>query len=235
MLTTEGGHVAFAPSDETEIEIWRRLTRKYGRVSVERVLSGSGLYDLYLALADIAGAKPACADPKGVEEAARAGDAVAGQTIDRFCRILGAVAGDIALGLGARGGVYVTGGVAQHLADHIAAGGFRERFEAKGRFDGYMRAIPTYLITDAYTALIGSAQVAGRAGAGMTLEEILTLAPVVPVLTVEEAAHAVPLARALAAGGLKALEVTLRTPAPLRPSSASPARWRTPSPAPAPP
>ncbi len=157
VLSTEGGHVAFAPADELEVEIWRRFTRKRDRVSVERVLSGAGLYELYLALADIDGAAAPCAHQEEVQVAAQAGDPLAAKTVDRFCLILGAVAGDIALGLGARGGVYVTGGVAQRLADQLAAGGFRERFEAKGRFQAYMRAIPAWLILEPYAALIGAA------------------------------------------------------------------------------
>jgi glucokinase len=159
VLTTEGGHVAFAPTDELEVEIWKRLAAQFGRVSVERILSGPGLYDLYLAMAAIRGEASACADEREVHAAADAGDALADAAVDRFVLILGSTAGDIALGLGARGGVYVTGGVAQKLADRIAGDGFRKRFEAKGRFHGYMRAIPTWLITDPYTALIGSAAV----------------------------------------------------------------------------
>ena len=157
VLATEGGHVAFAPTDDLEIEIWRRFMRGRERVSVERVLSGSGLYELYRALADIEGVAAALADQKAVHAAADGGEPLAARTIDRFCRILGSVAGDIALGMGARGGVYVTGGVAEKLADHLAAGGFRERFEAKGRFVDYVNAIPTWLVMDPYAALIGAA------------------------------------------------------------------------------
>ena len=159
VLTTEGGHVAFAPTDELEVEIWRRLKAQFGRVSVERILSGPGLYDLYLALGAVQGQAADCADEREVHAAADRGDALAGAAVERFVLILGSVAGDVALALGARGGVYVTGGVAQKLADRVAGDGFRKRFEAKGRFHGYMRAIPTWLVTDPYTALIGAASV----------------------------------------------------------------------------
>jgi glucokinase len=157
VLTTEGGHAGFAPTDEVELEIWRRFARQRERVSIERVLSGSGLFELYQALADIDGVPASLSDQKEVHAAADAGDPLARRTVDRFCCILGSTAGDIALGMGARGGVYVTGGVAQRLADHLAASGFRERFEAKGRFVDYMRAIPTLLVLDPYAALIGAA------------------------------------------------------------------------------
>ena len=157
VMPTEGGHIAFAPTDELEVEIWRRLMQGRQRVSIERVLSGSGLYELYRAMADIEGAPAPLEDQKAVHAAAEAGDGLAARTIDRFCRILGSVAGDVALVMGARGGVYVTGGVAEKLADALAEGGFRERFEAKGRFVGYMQAIPTWLVLDPYAALIGAA------------------------------------------------------------------------------
>jgi len=157
VLATEGGHVGFAPADELEIEIWRRFASRRGRISVERVLSGSGLHELYQAFGDIEGAPATLEDAKAVQEAAEAGDALAARTVDRFCRILGGVAGDFALAYGALAGVYVTGGVAEKLALQLAEGGFRERFEAKGRFVDYMRAIPTWLVLDPYAALIGAA------------------------------------------------------------------------------
>ncbi|HEY5412124.1 MAG TPA: glucokinase [Caulobacteraceae bacterium] len=157
VLATEGGHVGFAPTDEVEIEIWLRFARGRERVSIERVLSGSGLFELYQALADIEGAPAALADQRAVQAAAESGDPLASRAVDRFCRILGSTAGDFALGYGARAGIYVTGGVAEKLADQLAKGGFRERFEAKGRFEAYMRAIPTWLVLDPYAALIGAA------------------------------------------------------------------------------
>lgn len=157
VLATEGGHVGFAPTDELEIEIWRRFAKGRGRISVERVLSGSGLHELYQAMADIEGAPAGLPDAKAVQAAAEAGDPLAQRTVDRFCRILGSTAGDFALAYGALAGVYVTGGVAEKLAGQLTKGGFRERFDAKGRFEGYMRAIPTWLVLDPYAALIGAA------------------------------------------------------------------------------
>jgi glucokinase len=157
VLATEGGHAGFAPFDEAELEIWRILRRRLGRVSIERVLSGPGLYDIYLALAEINGRAPRLNDEREVHRAGDGGDELAAGALDQFCAILGSTAGDIALSLGARGGVFITGGVALKLADRICAGGFRDRFESKGRFDSYMRAIPTQLVLEPYTALIGAA------------------------------------------------------------------------------
>jgi glucokinase len=157
VLSTEGGHIAFAPTDAMELKLLERLIARFGRVSIERILSGPGLYNLYEAMAEVSGQPAACKDQREVDAAADAGDPLARQTLERFVLILGAAAGDLALATGARGGVYITGGVAEKLVDHIVAGGFRERFEAKGRFQAYMRAIPTWLVTDGYTGLIGAA------------------------------------------------------------------------------
>lgn len=157
-IATEGGHGAFAPCDEIEVEIWRRLKARYGRVSIERVLSGQGLYDLYCVLAELDGASAELADEKAVVAAGQAGEALACAALDRFCGILGAVAGDLALTYGARGGVYVSGGIAPRLIDRIATGGFRARFEDKGRLTDYVKDIPTFVILHPYAALVGAAR-----------------------------------------------------------------------------
>ena len=157
-LATEGAHSAFAPCDEVEVEIWRRLKTKYGRVSKERILSGAGLYDLYLALADIEGAAASLPDQEAVTAAAASGEGLAVATVDRFCEILGSVAGDLALVLGARGGVFIGGGIAPKLIDSLVSGGFRRRFEEKGRLTDYVRAIPTAVILHPYAALLGAAR-----------------------------------------------------------------------------
>lgn len=154
-VATEAGHAGFAPHDAVEVEVWKRLQGLYGRVSVERVLSGQGLYDLYLALEDMAGRTPSLADERAVVEAAAGGDETAAEVLDRFCAILGGVAGDLALTYGARGGVYVGGGIAPRMVERLMSGGFRDRFEAKGRLTDYVREIPTYLITHPYAALVG--------------------------------------------------------------------------------
>jgi glucokinase len=157
-VATEGGHAGFSPYDETEVEIWRRLKAMYGRVSIERVLSGQGLYDLYCALSEIECKDNDLSDERAVFAAGQAGDPIAAAALDRFCDILGGVAGDLALTYGARGGVYVSGGIAPRLLDRIAAGGFRARFEDKGRLTEYVRSIPTFIMVHPYAALVGAAR-----------------------------------------------------------------------------
>ncbi len=163
-IATEGGHASFAPSDDVEMEVWRRLHARFGRVSKERVLSGQGLYDLYCVLADLKGQAPALVDEVAVTTEGLVGDPLAAEALDRFVGILGSVAGDLALTFGARGGVYVSGGIAPRIAERLAKGEFRARFEAKGRLSDYVRAIPTYLVLHPHPALIGAARELAQIG-----------------------------------------------------------------------
>ena len=156
-LTTEGGHIAFAPFDDTEIEILRALTKEHGRCSIERILSGPGIEDLHLILAKIEGREAQALTAKQITEHAVAGDACCKVTIDRFCAILGSAAGDLALALGARGGVFIAGGIAPRIVDLLEKSAFRARFESKGRLSDYTRAIPTHVVMNPHTALIGAA------------------------------------------------------------------------------
>jgi glucokinase len=157
-LSTEGGHVGFAPGDEVEIEILRRLTRRHGRVSVERILSGPGLVELHAVLQAIDGRATDLDDPAAISAGAREGDAACAATLERFCAILGSVAGDFALAYGARGGVFIAGGIAPRILDLIGRSAFRARFEAKGRFTAYLKAIPTAVIVRRNAALLGAAR-----------------------------------------------------------------------------
>ena len=159
-IPSEGGHAAYAPYDGVEAAIWASLRRTHGRVSIERLLSGPGLYSLYRGLADVRGVAADLKDEKEVLAAGQAGgDLLADEALDRFCEILGSVAGDIALTCGARGGVYVSGGMAPRMADRLASGGFRRRFEDKGRLSDYTRDIPTHLVVHPFAALVGAARV----------------------------------------------------------------------------
>ena len=157
-VATEGGHAAFAPSDDVEVEVWSQFRARHGRVSIERLLSGRGLFEMYAVLAGLRQVEPDLVDEKAVFEAAAKGDAVAAETLDRFCAILGSVAGDLALSFGARGGVFISGGIAPRMADRLASGGFRARFEDKGRLTPYLKEIPTSLVLHPYPALIGAAR-----------------------------------------------------------------------------
>ncbi|MBV9990760.1 MAG: glucokinase [Alphaproteobacteria bacterium] len=150
-IVTEGGHADFAPADDVEIGILRTLRARFGHVSWERVLSGPGLVNLHQALGGREALSPQ-------EITARVGrDPLCAQTFERFCAILGSAAGDVALTLGARGGVLIAGGILPAMREAFAASGFRARFEAKGRFAGYLKAIPTRLIVQDHAGLIGAA------------------------------------------------------------------------------
>lgn len=156
-IATEGGHISFAPVDELETEILRALTRRFGRVSIERLLSGPGLINLRQALAEIDGRPPEEIGSEGIVSAAEAGDPLSIRALDCFCSIYGSVAGDFALMYGARGGVYLGGGIAPAIAHHLERSSFRQRFEQKGRFSGYMAGVPTRIIMNTYAALLGAA------------------------------------------------------------------------------
>src|ERR1700761_6275717 len=163
-VSTEGGHAAFAPSDDVEVEIWSKFRERYGRVSIERILSGRGLYELYGFLAALKQQPTPLQNEKEVHDAAAKGDDLAAETLDRFCAILGSVSGDLALSFGARGGVFVSGGIAPRMADRLANGGFRARFEDKGRLSPYVSQIPTSLVARPYPALLGAAREPGMMG-----------------------------------------------------------------------
>ncbi len=158
VVVGEYGHTSFAPVSDLEVEIWRRLHTRFGRVSIERVLCGPGLLNLYRALCDIAGAAEACDSPAAVSHAAQAGDAIAHQAVGVFCAIMGSAAGDVALCFGARGGMFLAGGVAAMLMTEPFDAGFRARFEDKGRFRTYLATTPTHLICDTNVALLGAAR-----------------------------------------------------------------------------
>ncbi len=153
----EYGHTGFAPADATDIEIWRQIAGRFGHVSIERVLSGPGLLNLYQALCALAGERAVASTPAEISAHARQGDAAAAQAVVRFCAILGTVAGDVALAYGAAGGVLIAGGIAPTMLDELDAGQFRERFEAKGRLSGHQVGIPTAVIVHPTPALLGAA------------------------------------------------------------------------------
>jgi glucokinase len=157
VIETEGGHVDFAPLDSLEDKILNQLRRNFRRVSVERVVAGQGLPNLYEALAAIENLDVSIHDEKELWAAALAGtDSLATAALDRLCLSLGAVAGDLALAQGANG-VVIAGGVGLRLADYLARSGFRDRFIAKGRFERRMDEMPVKLITYPQPGLFGAA------------------------------------------------------------------------------
>ncbi|HRD48115.1 MAG TPA: glucokinase, partial [Candidatus Contendobacter sp.] len=157
-LQTEGGHVTFSPTNEREWAIGQILWRRFGHVSPERLLAGPGLANLYTALAEVEGWPTENLNPADISDRGLAGSCqhcVA--VLNLFCGALGGAAGNLALTLGARGGVYIGGGIVPRLGEFFDQSAFRARFEAKGRFSDYLAAIPTWVITANNPALRGAA------------------------------------------------------------------------------
>jgi glucokinase len=160
----EGGHVTMAAADSQESAVLDLMRRRYDHVSAERVLSGVGLVNLYNALCELAGLPAApfapaqITDPRTWSEDPRTREATA-----MFCAMLGTVASNLALTVGARGGIYIAGGIVPKLGTIFVESAFRARFEAKGRLHDYLAAIPTYVITRPLPALLGAAKLLERA------------------------------------------------------------------------
>jgi glucokinase len=157
-LPGEGGHVTLAATDDFESQVLAHARLAFAHVSAERLLSGIGLPVLHQAVAHALGAGAAELTAELiVERGLDRSDVVCSRTLDTFCALLGSFAGNVALTLGARGGVYIGGGIVPRLGERFFASRFRECFEAKGRFQTYLQAIPTALITDTLAALTGAA------------------------------------------------------------------------------
>jgi glucokinase len=154
---SEGGHLEYAPTDAVESAILDYARRFYPRVSVERLVSGPGLLHIYQALAEMEGRAPTVGDDKQLWRTALDGsDTHAAAALDRFCKMLGSVTGDIALVQGASA-VAMVGNLANRLADRLAGPGFPERFTSKGRLTPVMERIPVTLVTHAQLGLLGAA------------------------------------------------------------------------------
>jgi glucokinase len=159
-LVTEGGHANFAPTDDLEIQMLQILLKKFGRVSNERIISGPGLQNIHAAMSQIDGRPTRDIAPEDITKTAReAPNSFEAKVFSRFCAILGSIAGNYALGMGARGGVLIAGGILPDSVDFFLASDFRKRFEDKGRFAEYMKAIPTALIVDEQAGLRGAAAI----------------------------------------------------------------------------
>ncbi|WP_373742148.1 glucokinase [Neisseria sp.] len=157
-LAGEGGHVSFPPFDDAEVMIWQYAKKKFGHVSAERFLSGAGLTLIYEALAVKEGVKPQKLTPAEISENALSGSSpLCRLTLDIFCAMLGTVASNLALTLGASGGVYLCGGIIPRFIDYFKYSPFRSRFENKGRFDAYLAAIPVYIVLSKYPGITGAA------------------------------------------------------------------------------
>ncbi|HWL27531.1 MAG TPA: glucokinase [Burkholderiaceae bacterium] len=165
-LAAEGGHVSFAPGDEREQMLWTVAHRQHGHVSMERLLSGAGLQFMYDAFCRDQGVTPRAYTPIDITSNALAGkDDLCNLAVDTFCAILGTAASDLAVTLGARGGIYIGGGIVPKLGDYFTQSPFRRRFEDKGRFSSYLALIPVFVITSPYPALLGAAAYPALLGA----------------------------------------------------------------------
>ena len=161
-LQTEGGHVAFSPMDEREWQLRQILQSQFGHVSPERLLSGPGLVNIYQGVAALDGWAAADLTPADITQHALAGTCrYCREVLDLFYGMLGTAAGNLAVTLGSRGGVYIGGGIVPRMVEDFAESSFRSRFEEKGRFSSYVAAIPTWVITAENPALRGIAAALG--------------------------------------------------------------------------
>jgi len=165
----EGGHAGFAPADDEQMRLWQALHRQLGRVSVEHVVSGAGLVRIYEFLRAEMRESPGFDENVRGEGAAaisrhalELGDPLACRALDLFIACYGAAAGDHALAVIARGGVYIAGGIARKIFSRLAAGGFLAAFNAKGVHAELNRRIPVKVVTTERLGLLGAALIAAH-------------------------------------------------------------------------
>ncbi len=155
----EGGHVTMPAADEREAEVLEIVRRRFGHASAERILSGPGLVNLYRALCELADAPAADLTGEQICHPETLPDEhLARAALEMFCAMLGSVAGNLALTFGARGGVYIFGGIVKNLGSIFERSAFRDRFEAKGRFRNYLAQVPSYVVVRPFAALLGASR-----------------------------------------------------------------------------
>jgi len=178
-IAGEGGHATLAASNDREATIISLIRQQQGHVSAERMVSGFGLCNLYLALRSLSGQSADPVTPERVTELSAQGDEVARSAMAHFFSFLGITAGNLALTLGALGGVYIAGGITPQLADAFESSDFRRKFEQKGRYSEYMAQIPTYLVIEDVPAFRGLAAIldGNMAGAGQQTSGAANTAP----------------------------------------------------------
>ena len=157
----EGGHVSISPITARETAVVEYVSARSGHCSAEDLLSGPGLVNTYSALQGISAHATSTLTPAEVTAAADAGDPVAVEARGLFCSLLGTVAGNLALTVGAHGGVFVAGGIVPKIIEAFLQSDFRERFEDKGDYREYMRKIPTFVVTDPHPAFQGLRKLLG--------------------------------------------------------------------------
>ena len=153
----EGGHVDYAPISDMEFEVLKRLRARFGRVSIERLLCGTGIVNIYHALGDIRGLPAELLSPEDIGAAAQHDNPLAAEAMAMFFAVLGSSAGNLALTMGAMGGVFIAGGIAPRYIDLLRRSDFRARFLAKGRFADYNTKIGTFVITHEDPGSLGAA------------------------------------------------------------------------------
>jgi glucokinase len=156
VLASEGGHADLPGSSEREDRVIQHLRARFGHVSCERAVSGPGLENLYGTIAAIDGQKLQQRDASAITQAGLEGScATCRAALDMFCAFLGAVTGNIAVTYGARGGVFIAGGIAPRILAYLERSEFRARFEDKGRMRAYLAAIPTSVIVHPDATFVG--------------------------------------------------------------------------------
>jgi glucokinase len=162
-LAGEGGHITMAPASAYEAEIIACLRDEFGHVSAERVLSGMGLCNLYRAVTQLDARSGSTITAAELTQRGLSGeDPDCAKALSLFCSFLGTAAGNLALTIGARGGVYIGGGIVPRLGDYFHRSEFRSRFEAKGRLSDYLLPVPAYVIHAEHPALLGAAMALGN-------------------------------------------------------------------------
>lgn len=156
VVSSEGGHSTLAGNSEREDAILRILRERFGHASAERAISGPGLENVFQAIAQLSGRDTAHTDAAEITRRALAGECeIAHEALATFCSLLGSFAGNMALSFGARGGVYIAGGISPRIVEFLAQSQFRARFEAKGRFRHYLEQIPSCVIVHPAAAFLG--------------------------------------------------------------------------------
>jgi glucokinase len=156
VIAGEGGHATFAAASAREDAVIDYLRRRFGHVSAERVISGTGLENLYQAIAALDESEVPSRDAAEITKTALDGTCrTAGAALDMFCALLGSFSGNVALTFGARGGVYIAGGIAPRILELLGRSQFRRRFEEKGRLRPYLEAVPSNVIVHSAAAFVG--------------------------------------------------------------------------------
>lgn len=159
VIDSEGGHADYPPTTDRMAAVVGVLREEYGRVSLERLLSGKGIFNIYRSLCTINNIERAYETPAEVAAAAQEGtDELALQSLNMFCSGMGSAAGNLALTYGAKGGIYIAGGVVPKFIDFFINSDFRHKFEEKGRFVSYLKPIPIFIVVRKNLGLLGAAK-----------------------------------------------------------------------------